>query len=324
LIQLFELSMPAAWLLFVGALAARRQRTAAWQLAAFWLLCFVAEAFAITFGEYCYGPFAAVICPALPQSKAIAGCLPAGPVRHCLPLAIPCLEGLIFGAAWLLTQRRELRRWLRPLAAALVTVVVDLCLDPLLATSGTCGTAPPSGVEARGAGLWHWRLDPADPGLLFGIPIDNFLAWLATCLGFGLALTWAGTARWRRWLAAPLGLLGGGLLFALLDVLVTPPELGGAARVGVLAAGLAAGVAWLLARAFSSARAGAVAADPWLEGAALAALGWVWLYGGLALARHPAPAELAWLWLLAGGVVAAWWLAPRVLGRAQDSSASGG
>ena len=117
--------------------------------------------------------------------------------------------------------------------------------------------------------MWTWLLDPADPGHYFGIPVDNALAWLASCTGFGYAAMWLpgrlgkdpaklGTAG-RALLVAQISLLGlvlAALFFAVLDVLITPPYSTEVYRVPALFGLVLGAMAWLLVRAVRGGVAG--------------------------------------------------------------------
>jgi len=225
----FELGIPLLWLYLLF----RIWQQSRWQASlyvAFYLVCLVCEAVAIRFGEYYYGPMLLEICPPGPLWRAASLC-PQPNLN--LPLAVPCMEGALFFAGWIWAARRESRPALQPLFGALIAVFVDLIFDPVAARGVICGA---SGTSWHGIGLWTWLLDPADPGQYFGIPVDNALAWLASCAGFGYAAQWL-PARLGRdperqsragmaGLAALVSLTGltlAGVFFIFLDVLVTPP-----------------------------------------------------------------------------------------------------
>lgn len=308
----FELLFPLFWLWLLSRLW-RQDRWLGSLLVAFYFVCLVLEAVAIRFGEYHYGPLAVAVCPGLTPWRVTPGC--AQP-SLCLPLAVPCLEGLLFFAGWIWAQRRETAAALRPLAASVMAVMADLIFDPVAARGRLCGSGEGSW---DGIGLWTWLLDPADPGHYFGIPIDNPLAWLASCLGFGYAAFYL--PRWRgidtaslsggrrATLAAQVSLLGlilAGVVFAALDLLVTPPGSGETYRLAMLFGLLGALYAFLLVRAWRRpAAAGPNTADlPATAGVAAALL---YALAGLALG-YDQPAIYP-LWLLVAAALVAYWAA---------------
>ena len=259
---LFEIGIPLLWLYF-GFRLWQADRWQAWLYGAFYCVCLFCEAVAIRFGEYYYGHMWLEICPPGPLWRAASTC-PQPDL--CLPLAVPCMEGALFFAGWVWATRRENAPWLRPLAGAVLAVFADLILDPVAARGEMCGATSQSW---GGIGLWTWLLDPADPGHYFGIPVDNALAWLASCTGFGYAAIWLPGKLskdpqrlgfvGRLILAVQVSLLGlvlAGVIFALLDVVVTPPATTEVYRVPALFILVGGGMVWLLARAFKNKAAG--------------------------------------------------------------------
>ncbi len=220
----FEILFPLLWL-GLGWVLWRQDRWQATLFAAFYLFCLACEAVAMQFGEYYYDHgFLVEICLGPPRWGEPASCVHAG---GCLPLAVPCMEGLFFFAGWIWAARREANGWLRPLFGAVLAVIADLAFDPVAAKSFEAGTWR----QWPGIGLWYWILDSGDPGNYFGIPVDNALAWLATCCGFGYAAVLAaalaeeGSAPAWASAAGPhlaalvslAGLVAAGFFFALLD-----------------------------------------------------------------------------------------------------------
>jgi hypothetical protein len=312
---LFELLFPLLWL-GLGISLWRKDRWQGSLFVAFYFVCLALEAVAIRFGEYYYGPMAVEICPPGPLWRAASACPPQP--NLCLPLAVPCMEAIFFFAGWIWAAGREKNPLLRPLAAALVAVIADLAFDPVAARGVQCG---PGGESFEGIGLWTWLLDPADPGHYFGIPVDNPLAWLASCAGFGYAalllprwlkrdqrrLGTAGLAGLAA-LVSMLGLVFAGIFFLVLDLVVTPPGSGVAYRLTALFAMLGGLYVWLLSRAWRSRPA---AGDRGLDLAAVAVLAASLLYALLAMALGYDQQVLYPLWAIVAGTLAAYWAAVR-------------
>ena len=314
---LFEILFPILWFL----LGIRLWREDRWQgglFVAFYFVCLVLEAVAIRFGEYFYGPMLVEICPPGPLWREGTACPPQP--NLCLPLAVPCMEVIFFFAGWIWARSREKNPWLRPLVAALVAVVADLAFDPVAARGEWCGTGG-AGESFAGIGLWTWLLDPADPGHYFGIPVDNALAWLASCTGFGYAalllprwlkkdprqLGAAGLAGLAT-LVSLLGLVFSGVGFALLDAAITPPGSGATYRLAALFVLLGGLYVWLLRRAW---RARSAAADPKLDRAATGVLAASLLYAMVALLLGYDRPALYPLWAIVAFTLAIYWGAVR-------------
>ncbi len=79
-----------------------------------------------------------------------------------VPLWVGVGWGAILYAATWTAQRLALPWYLRPLAAALLAVNIDLSLDPI----------------AEQQGFWHWRTEPDDL-TFYGVPFDNYMGWFA-------------------------------------------------------------------------------------------------------------------------------------------------
>ena len=310
----FELGFPLLWL-YLGFRLWQKDRWQASLLVAFYFFCLVCEAVAIRFGEYFYSHHLFEICPPGPSWREASLTCPQPDL--CLPLGVPCLESALFFAGWAWAARREPSPVLRPLAGAVLAVIADLIFDPVAARGQLCGT----GEQWDGIGLWTWLLDPADPGHYFGIPVDNALAWLASCAGFGWAAIrlpeWknqnpAHLSSWgRAGLAAQVavvGLVATAFIFFLLDLLVTPPDTTAAYRLPALFVLLGGLFAWLLQRALRAKVK--LPADP-LDRAASVVLASALLYPLLALIAGYDQADLYPLWALAAAALFAYWASGR-------------
>lgn len=84
-----------------------------------------------------------------------------GPHGKNVPLWVGVGWGAILYAASWTAQRLQLPRLLRPLAAGVLAVNIDLSLDPI----------------AHHLGYWKWLSAPAVS--FYGVPFDNFLGWFA-------------------------------------------------------------------------------------------------------------------------------------------------
>jgi len=82
-----------------------------------------------------------------------------GPAGKEVPLWVGVGWGAILYAASWTAYRLKLPRLLRPLAAGVLAVNIDLSLDPI----------------AHHLGYWVWLKAP--PVNLYGVPFDNFLGW---------------------------------------------------------------------------------------------------------------------------------------------------
>lgn len=124
---------------------AHRQGTR-WLWTYLWAIVFglVAELAMVQHGSYTYGKFLVMVGP--------------GDGRVPLWVAIGWGE-IVYAATW--TAQRMRMPWaLRPLAAGLLAVNVDLSLDPI----------------AELQGFWNWKA--AGEVSFFGVPFDNYLGWL--------------------------------------------------------------------------------------------------------------------------------------------------
>jgi uncharacterized membrane protein len=84
-----------------------------------------------------------------------------GPEGKKVPLWVGVGWGAILYAATWTAYRLKLPRLLRPLAAGVLAVNIDMSLDPI----------------AHHLGYWKWLSAPAVN--LYGVPFDNFLGWFA-------------------------------------------------------------------------------------------------------------------------------------------------
>jgi uncharacterized membrane protein len=81
---------------------------------------------------------------------------------HKVPVWVGVGWGAILYASTWTAQRLAAPRWLRPLAAGLLAVNIDLSLDPI----------------AEKLGFWNWSTGPGQV-TFYGVPFDNFLGWFA-------------------------------------------------------------------------------------------------------------------------------------------------
>jgi hypothetical protein len=145
--------------------------------------------------------------------------LAIGPV----PIIIGLCWGLIIYGAMAYSDQLGLPAWAAPFADALWAIILDLAFDAI----------------AIRLQLWTWTI-PLSAGY-FGVPADNFFAWLFVALSFSAYMRWVrhkiapGKLRVALQLAAPIpafiGLLLGIGLFNLLAALAYP---GGMAAGGGL------------------------------------------------------------------------------------------
>jgi uncharacterized membrane protein len=86
--------------------------------------------------------------------------IPFGTGDKLVPLWVGVGWGCILFAATWTAQRLELPWWLRPFAAAILAINIDLSLDPV----------------ANLAGFWKWiNVDPVKS--YYGVPFDNYHGW---------------------------------------------------------------------------------------------------------------------------------------------------
>lgn len=143
---------------------------------------------------------------------------------------------ILYAASWT-AQRLALPRWLRPLAAGLLAVNIDMSLDPI----------------AEKLGFWSW-LHPPDVNL-YGVPFDNFLGWFAIVATYsfyvreGFTRVSPSEKRSYLWippLAALLAIVSMGLIGAVVSVAYR--VLGSQTPVFVVVLGGACALSWQFAR----------------------------------------------------------------------------
>jgi hypothetical protein len=104
------------------------------------------------------------------------------------PLAIGAGWAIILYSAMELSDRLTLPERLRPLAAGLFALSIDLAMDAI----------------AIRRGFWTWGDTPLDADW-FGVPWGNFWAWLIVVSSFSFALGWLRQSAWaaggyQRWI----------------------------------------------------------------------------------------------------------------------------
>lgn len=133
-----------------------------------------------------------------------------GPV----PVIIGLCWGLIIYGAMAYTDQLGLPAWAAPFADALWAILLDLAFDAIA-------------IRLK---LWTWTI-PIDAGY-FGVPADNFFAWLFVGLSFSAWTRWVRSRNWRAArkrglqgsapIAAFIGLWLGIKLFGLLAAITYP------------------------------------------------------------------------------------------------------
>jgi hypothetical protein len=113
-----------------------------------------------------------------------------------VPLSVALGWGSILYVSTWTSQRVQLPDFLRPFAAALLAIDIDLSLDPL----------------ATKFGFWTWhrfvdgtdtllKLDGNDSALYYGVPYDNFLGWFLIVASYALTtrtlFNWVDTRKHR-------------------------------------------------------------------------------------------------------------------------------
>ena len=156
-----------------------------------------------------------------------------GPEGKQVPLWVGVGWGSILYAATWTAYRLKLPRLLRPLAAGVLAVNIDLSLDPI----------------AHHLGYWKWLKAPAVN--LYGVPFDNFLGWFAIVASYSFFVR-EGFDRFRpeksrSWLWVPpvsvvlaLGVMIG--VQRIADVVYMLP--GGQTAPFVLVFGVSCAIAW--------------------------------------------------------------------------------
>lgn len=158
------------------------------------LYSFVAEVIAVRVTHnYYYAPFFLQVCGP-PGTYSMGFCtIP----NYCVPIAIPLAEAIIVFSILRTTDQLRPPWYARPFLDATIATNMDVIFDPVVSLNIWCGPDPrPS---ALGLGLWTWLLHPSDPGLWFGVPLNNYIAWWGSIFGFSVALrgvqAWFGLER---------------------------------------------------------------------------------------------------------------------------------
>ncbi len=110
-----------------------------------------------------------------------------------IPLCIGLGWGIVIDFSMRFTDRFHLAQPIRPIAAALMGLSIDLALD----------------VIAIRVGLWHWTGVQLDQQW-FGVPWANFVGWFMVIWSYAGCIwalrSWQGRSG-REWLYPPLGLV---------------------------------------------------------------------------------------------------------------------
>src|SRR6185295_13034666 len=100
------------------------------------------------------------------------------------PLSIAMAWALVLHSTQLASQRLPISPWQRPFVAALLAVLIDLVLDPAVASArivaslaNICNATNLPHGSATGLGLWVWCVPSVEHWLIQGIPFANFYAW---------------------------------------------------------------------------------------------------------------------------------------------------
>lgn len=156
-----------------------------------------------------------------------------GPNGKSVPLWVGVGWGAILYAATWTAQRLQLPRLLRPLAAGVLAVNIDLSLDPI----------------AHHLGYWKWLAAPAVN--LYGVPFDNFLGWFAIVASYSFFVR-EGFRRFPPnrgssyvWVPPLAALLAIGVMMGVKTIAGIVYELpGGETLPFVLVFGLSTAIAW--------------------------------------------------------------------------------
>ncbi len=93
---------------------------------------------------------------------------------------------IIMFCLWRLGERLELNWYLIPIVFGLISVFVDLALDPLASASRTVSeagvactdsTLPIPPIHADGIGYWVWCVPPQQTEFWLGVPLANSYGW---------------------------------------------------------------------------------------------------------------------------------------------------
>ena len=172
-----------------------------WLSTLLWGMAFgtAVELFLVNQGAaYEYGKFALELGPD-------AGHVPGKDTGH-VPLWVGIGWGQILYIASWTAQRLRHPVYLRPISAAFLAVNLDFALDPI----------------AQHKHFWTWNCDPTKTITLYGVPFDNFLAWLLI-VGIYTGMVravfqsrWLGRGSWGAAYWAPaLAALGSCVLFVV-------------------------------------------------------------------------------------------------------------
>lgn len=147
------------------------------------LYTFAAEQIAVRVTHnYYYAPFFLQFCGP-PGTSTIGLCtIP----NYCVPIAIPVAEAIIVFSILRTTDQLRPPWWARPFLDAVIATNIDVIFDPVVSLNIWCG--PDVRPSPLGVGLWTWLLHPSDPGLWFGVPLNNYIAWWGSIFGFSVAL----------------------------------------------------------------------------------------------------------------------------------------
>ena len=147
------------------------------------IFSFAAEQIAVRVTHnYYYAPFFVQVCGSSGASQIGLCAIP----NYCIPLAIPIAEAIIVFTILRTTDQLAPPWYARPFLDALMATNIDVIFDPVVSLAVWCGPEP--GMAALGIGLWTWLLHPSDPGLWFGVPLNNYIAWWGSIFGFSVAL----------------------------------------------------------------------------------------------------------------------------------------
>jgi hypothetical protein len=123
----------------------------------------------------------------------VAGCTPAQ-ASWDIPFPVVALEAaLLFSFLRLSHLWLKTDGWVTALASAAASgfLMTNLTavLDPVVSTSQVCGTAAVTSIGAPlSLGIWHWYTNGVHPGLWFGVPLINYLAWFLTAAIFSFVV----------------------------------------------------------------------------------------------------------------------------------------
>jgi len=153
---------------------------------------------------------------------------PGAWIPACIPISGAIITFcLLWTARLLLTTAvwfQPYRPIIAPFMVALVALVLDGYLDPVLATSMNCDARPE--IVRNALSLWIWHTEPRFADMWFSIPLFNFASWYAfpaTMVSLVLLLGWAGNAISGGSPSLIDGLLRAVIFIAMLTVSMTAP-----------------------------------------------------------------------------------------------------